>query len=256
MILTERFVFIHLRKTGGTFVSTILGRLYRRRGWLARVRNRIRGKTFRSVNQHGTCAEIPESHRHLPVVASIRNPFDRYVSMWRFKGWQRNPGQWFADPEAIRRRYPRSPDLTFAEFVDVASSTFKGLDDASVPEGERLGAQSEELVRYFWRDPAGTFPRIDDAYLRERRWERDAFPVRWLRMESLNRDLRDLLLGFGHSPDEVDFILSEGRILPEQSRKDPRPPGEDWRALYTPELLETVRRRERLFLSLFPEYDA
>jgi hypothetical protein len=253
MILTKNLVFIHLRKTGGTFVSTLLGRVYRERGWVARVRNRLEGKRFRSVNQHGTCAEIPESHRGLPVVACVRNPFDRLVSMFHFKGWQRDPAQWHCDPAAMARRFPRWPDLSFEEFALAATETFKGLDDSGVPEAARLGSQSEELVRYFWREPARAFPSIDDAYIAERRWDRDMHPVRWIRTETLNRDLHALLLEFGVPPERAAFVLEEEPILPAQSRKAPRK-DRDWRSAYTPDLLAAVARRERLLLSLFPDY--
>ena len=254
MILTKKFVFIHLRKTGGTFVSTVMGRVYRERGWWPRVRNRLSGKRFLSVNQHGTCAEIPPSHRGLPILSSVRNPFDRLVSMYHFKGWQRNPEQWFADHAALAKRFPSFPDLTFEEFADAATETFKGLDDSSVPPADRLGCQSEELVRYFWREPARVFPTIDDAYIAERRFERDMHPVRWIRMENLNGDVHDALRGFGEPAERIAFILEEGRILPAQSAKAPRR-DRDWRSAYTPELLARIRRRERLLLALFPEYD-
>jgi len=255
MILTKKFVFIHLRKTGGTFVTTVVSRVYRKRGFLARWARKVKGKDFFNLNQHGTCAEIPPSHRGLPIVSSVRNPYDRYVSMYHFKGWTRSPEQWFADLDAVRRRYPHSPDLTFEEFLEVASTGFKALDDSAVPEDRRLGCQSEEIVRYFFREPARVFPAIDDAYIAARRWEKDMHPVRWLRVEDLNRDTHALLVDSGCRPEDVAWVLEEGRILPEQSRDAPRPAEKAWQSYYTPALKETVRRRERLLFAMFPEYD-
>lgn len=247
------FVFVHLRKTGGTFVIAVLRSLFRGGGWRGRLRRSLLGKRYLYVPHHGTCAAIPGEAAHLPVVSVVRNPFDRYVSMYHYRGWQRNPDRWLADPRALRRRFPSWPEVPFPDFVEAASTTFKDLDDSSVPEGRRLGAQSEELVRYFWREPERVFPSIDDAYIAGCRWERDMRPVRWIRMEHLNRDLHDLLVEFGCGRREAAFVLGAGHLSPRQ--RSPRRPGPEWRDHYPPDLLRRVRRRERLLLAMFPGYD-
>lgn len=255
MILTRKFVYVHLPKTGGTFVTSVLERLLKppkpRTPW-GRLLRRVRGRVYRDTNKHGTCSEIPPSHRGLPVVSTIRNPFDRYVSQYEFAWWKEQTREWI-DRRGLRERFPRFPDLTFPEFVDAASSCFHQMKDSPLRGEDALGFHSEQFVRYFFRDPKGAWPRIDEAYIRERRFEADMHPVRFLRQESLNGDLHRFLLEVGFPEEEVAFVPDEGRILPEGGK--PRKV-RDWRGYYTPELRALVRRRERLLFALFPEYDA
>jgi len=72
MILTNRFVFVHMPKTGGSFVR----RIFRRTAppeW-----------EFAEIDSHVFAADTPESHAHLPKVGFVRNPFDWYLSFYRY----------------------------------------------------------------------------------------------------------------------------------------------------------------------------
>ena len=250
MILTPKFVYIHLPKTGGTFVSSVLGRLMRRKGYWARVRNRLAGKQFINENQHGTCVEIPASHRHLPIVSCVRNPYDRFVSIYHFRKRKGGPDFVPKEPDgtgAARR------EATFADYIEAFTARYAGKDRAPLPGENRIGFQSEQFVRFFFRAPEAAWPLLDDAYIAGRRWEADMFPVRFLRMESLNRDLHRFLLDSGFDEEQVEFVLEEGKILPAGSNRTGDRP---WSEFYTPELKARVRRHESLLFSIFPEYDA
>ena len=99
MIITDRFTFVHVPKTGGTFVSSVLFRLYHVRWtWVTHlissmkrnlVYKRDYGTFIYNNNKHGTCAEIPPEHLHKPVLMVIRNPYDLYVSQYEFGWWKR-----------------------------------------------------------------------------------------------------------------------------------------------------------------------
>ena len=112
MILTPSFVFIHYPKTGGTFVSTMLHRL-----WDGRSRHRTRVNWFRrrtgrngtrivELNKHGTCREIPASHDGRAVLSCIRSPYDRLVSQYEFRWWRDQPP---APVDQIRKEFPDFP---------------------------------------------------------------------------------------------------------------------------------------------------
>lgn len=72
MILTKDFVFIHLPKTGGTFITRVLERAAPQ-SWQAQY-----------FEGHPTVQDIPDSHRDLPVIGMIRNPWSFYVSWYSF----------------------------------------------------------------------------------------------------------------------------------------------------------------------------
>jgi hypothetical protein len=75
MLICDRFVFIHMHKTAGTWLNEILKasaptdwNLYEVDGG--------------EPDSHQAYESIPESHRHLPRLALVRNPYDWYVSMY------------------------------------------------------------------------------------------------------------------------------------------------------------------------------
>jgi hypothetical protein len=252
MVFTDRLVFIHLPKTGGTFVAKILRDIHRRRvGPVAKLKGRLLGWGYTDTNKHGTCDEIPPELRDRPVLGIMRNPYDRYVSRYEYGWWKENPRSWW-DWDRIRAKYPKFPELSFPEFLDACSGMFHKVRVTGVPEEARLGSASEEFVRWYFRTPEAVFPRIDDAYIAARAWEKDMHPVKFLRTETLNRDLHAALIELGYPADSIEFILKAEKVLPPGGK--PRG-GEKWEKYYTPELKALVRRRERLLFALFPEYD-
>lgn len=84
MLVTPEFVFLHVPKTGGTFVRTLL-------------EDRLVYSDY-----HASIGEIPSGFRHLPRYAFIRNPWDWWVSWWVYK---REQGEDVGDTleEAITR---------------------------------------------------------------------------------------------------------------------------------------------------------
>ena len=100
MIFTDRFVYVHEPKTGGTFVTSALFRLYGLKWtrWThlrdavfreARARHPKYGALVHDGNKHGLCRSIPAAHKAKPVLATVRNPFDLYVSQYEFGWWKR-----------------------------------------------------------------------------------------------------------------------------------------------------------------------
>jgi hypothetical protein len=70
MIVTDRFVYIHLHKSGGTFVNEALLRF-------------VPGAQVIGYHLPRRC--LPEEYRHLPVLGFVRNPWSYYVSWYSFQ---------------------------------------------------------------------------------------------------------------------------------------------------------------------------
>jgi hypothetical protein len=66
VLITPHFVFIHMPKTGGSFIRSFLD-----------------GEEVGGL--HATWNAIPPEYEHLPVFAVIRNPWDWYVSWHHFQ---------------------------------------------------------------------------------------------------------------------------------------------------------------------------
>jgi len=70
MIITDRFVFLHLHKSGGTFVNECLVRYL---------------PDAKHVGYHLPRSMIPDHARHKPILGSVRNPWSYYVSWYTFQ---------------------------------------------------------------------------------------------------------------------------------------------------------------------------
>lgn len=79
MILCRSFVFLHVPKTGGNFVRAVLED-HAPAAW-----------QVQRCSDHATFADVPASHRALPKLAFVRNPFAWYVSWFHFQQRERAP---------------------------------------------------------------------------------------------------------------------------------------------------------------------
>lgn len=258
MILTDRFVAVHEPKTGGTFVASALFRLFgaewNLRNKLASAFGRdvvVRGKYGTFVftsNKHGGCNEIPASYRGRPILASVRNPYDLYVSQFEFGWWKRREFlSWYRRVPDFEQRFPRFPNLSFPEYMELTDAAFR-----TFPNPRGLGLYTEQFVKFYFREPEAAYARIDDAYISSEAYRRDLHDLRFVRTDRLNLDLYEFLIGMGIEPRDAEFIRGLGRILPQGKG---RAAGGRWEAYYTPELKRSVRERDRLVFTIFPHFD-
>jgi hypothetical protein len=80
MIATERFVFLHLHKSAGTFVNQCLLRFL---------------PEARELGYHLPRKLIPSQVAHLPVLGIVRNPWSYYVSWYTFQAARAVPNSLF-----------------------------------------------------------------------------------------------------------------------------------------------------------------
>jgi hypothetical protein len=246
MIITDDFVYIHQPKTGGTFVTHVLERLYE-------------GRNFLNTHKHGTCSDIPAEHLGKPILTTMRNPYDRYVSQYHFGWWRRYPDA-YCGVEEMRAHYPTYPEVTFPEFVRMANSLFlnrhqrqeTGFRNERFPEERKPGWHTEQFVRFYCREPRAVFQALDEESLASGRYRETFFPLHITRSERLNQELYDFLLGLGLPRERLAFILDAQKVFPEGGGREDE---DRWQDYYTPELKQFVRTRERMLFQLFPDYD-
>ncbi len=70
MIVTDRMLFLHLHKSGGTFVNALLMRSL---------------PSARQIGYHLPYRVVPDACRDLPVVGTVRSPWAYYVSWYHFQ---------------------------------------------------------------------------------------------------------------------------------------------------------------------------
>jgi len=139
MILTPKFCFIHIPKNGGSFVETVLRKVYGpsnvystsvdlflNRYFFSRIRDRkpycywgvmpqFFYKRFAEILIHGWASEAPSRFKNKPFLAVMRDPLDRYISEFEFKWWQWS-GAIHPNAALIKSKYPDWPHI--ASFSD------------------------------------------------------------------------------------------------------------------------------------------
>lgn len=241
MLITPDFVFVHMPKTGGTFVVSVLKKLYP---------NAI------ELEKHGTCSDIPPQYAHLPIVSILRNPFDRYVSQY-FYGWWRRHIELYCGNEHLARDRQDIEQLGFKDFIYLSDKYFKGFYQ-SRPNGfcntraeQPLGWHTEQYFRFFFRQPKTLFNRLTQGDIQSQAFMQQQYPLHVLFNETLNQDLHRYLSTIGHSAADLAFIIDSARILPEGGK--PREQ-RDWQQYYDPETRAFVAQRERILFALYPQY--
>ena len=80
MIVTDRFVFLHIHKSGGTFVNECLLRFV---------------PSARQVGYHLPRSLVPPQYADLPSLGLVRSPWSYYVSWYSFQAQKRQSNELF-----------------------------------------------------------------------------------------------------------------------------------------------------------------
>lgn len=263
MILTDSFVMLNFPRTGSTSVRSALRQLYGPwwnalgldssprpssgfRELLLPIDRTRKAERLARTSQHGRWGQIPESHRHLPVVSILRHPLDLAVSHFVHDDWWKSPP---IDEAVLRRRFPSWPHLPFAQYLDfehefALPDVLKGMR----PPAE-IGNLTAHFLRFFARDPDATLAGLTDARIDSGELAGDLPPIRWLRHDHLIDDLTEFLREFGHPPRRLERIRRHPRLNVSIARA-----GRPWRDFYDPGLEALKRHRERALFRLFPQF--
>lgn len=172
-------VFLHLHKSGGTFVNALLMRCV---------------TSARPIGYHFPYRDLPVEFRDLPVVGTVRSPWGYYVSWYHFQAAQPRPNILFqicSDGGKLGFKE------TVANLVSLSSDDGRlallreGLPDAYAKRGLNLTKISVDEIR---ERGVGFY-----SFLYERLYAGAKDPA-ILRMEKLAEELRPTLSAVGILP--------------------------------------------------------
>lgn len=258
MNITRNFVFVHIPKTGGTFVAQVLRDLYTP-AWIRpvfwrkvyfRLTNTFLAQTgwpalHVELEKHTPCHAIPPRYAHLPIVSCMRNPFDWYVSNYRFQYWKRDPNHYPG-----LKNDPRWPDLPFDDFMYLSNHIWTWTLNPGLSVNPHLGRLTTIFIQFFCRDPECVLTEPGTPEQVFEKVKNHLYPVKFLETSRLNGDLMALLLDYGYSESQIAFI----RTLPPISPPGARKPEDWWERFYSPALMNEVRARDAILFRLFPQY--
>ena len=257
MVITDRFVYLHIPKTGGTFVEASLAELLKKGPgvYIDSADPPHRG-SFGCPDQHERYCQVPLPHREKQMLLTVRNPYDHHVSLYEFGWWKTHPGDTF-DPRRVKEAYPHFPELEFSEYL-AAINDWELNEPSYAPAGGYhtlaelgVGPLSFDLIRFLARDPDHVFANL--SRLVSSGELRSCFPpASFIPTDKLNSGLHDFLLGQGYAASKLESILSREKLRPAGST---RTETMYWSGYYDDASKQLVRRRERILFEMFPEFD-
>jgi hypothetical protein len=226
MIVTDKFIFAHLARSGGTFVSDVIRKFF---------------PSAHEIGHHLPRELLPREYSHLPVLGTVRNPWEFYVSLYHYV-WPRDAASvlvsWMSENGRLG-------------FI----GSIRNLLDLGVND-ERLNFLIEmlpEKVDYHKRN----IPNITKEAMRRVRGTGVAYytfrfnemfgnadDVFFCRLETLRQDLVAFFDKIGAATDELrDYVLrSDKKNISEHLH---------YSYYYTAELAELVSIRDRRLIERF-----
>jgi hypothetical protein len=218
MIATSRFVFLHLHKSGGTFVNECLLRFL---------------PDARQIGYHLPRSMIPADCAQLPVLGFVRNPWSYYVSWFSFQQQQPHPNFLF---RILSDEGRLDFENTVRNMLDLGAGSIRldlvirALPAAYSNRGLNLPGFALAPLR---NTRLGFY-----TYLYRYLYGGLGAPVRLGKMEILRHELPSLLAGVGQRVDEnmMHYIVNEN---PHNASQHAR-----YAEYYSPALRDLVAARD------------
>lgn len=218
MIVTDRLLFLHLHKSGGTFVNKLLIHCV---------------PSAQRLGYHLPYREVPPPYRNRPVLGTVRSPWAYYVSWYHFQASRPKQNPLF---QICSDHGQLGFDGTARNLINLSNDEKRlGQLHERLPETYRnVGVNLTKACVGELRERGLGFY----SFLHERLYEGAAQPT-ILRMENLRQDLRAALLGLGHLPDErIERFLEDIPPLNVSEHEEPR-------SYYDGGLAQLVAERDR-----------
>jgi hypothetical protein len=226
MLATDKFVFGHMPRSGGTFISEVIKKFF---------------SSAHEIGHHLPRELLPREYSHLPFLGAIRNPWEFYVSLYYYV--------WPKDAASVLASWmTENGGLGFRDSV-------RNLMNLGV-DNERLDVLIEMLpdkVDYTKRN----IPNVTKETIRQVRGTGigyytfrfnhifgNANDVFFCRVETLRQDLVSFFEGIGVATDGLrDYVLeSEKKNISNHAH---------YSTYYTPELAELVLVRDSQLIKRF-----
>ena len=226
MIVTDKFVFVHLPRSGGTFVSEVIKKFF---------------PSAYEIGHHLPRELLPEEYSHLPVLGTIRNPWDFYVSLYHYV-WLKDAASVLVSWMSENGRLGFNGSLRNLLNLGVEDQRLDVLIDM-LPERldyskRNIPSANKDMMRRVRGTGLGyhTF-RFNQMF-------GNAVDVVFCRLETLSEDLIAFFEAIGAATDELrDYVQGSDKVNAAKHLH--------YSTYYTPELAELVLLRDRPLIERF-----
>ncbi len=226
MIVTDKFVFGHLPRSGGTFVTEVIKKFF---------------PSAQEVGHHLPRALLPKEYSHLPFLGTVRNPWEFYVSLYHYL-WPKDAASilasWMTESGTLGFTGSIRNLLNLAvnnERLDVLIDMLPDrveYDRRNIPNitKEAMSKVRGTGVAYYTFRFNYIFGNADDVF--------------FCRLETLRQDLVSFFDGIGAATDELrDYVLGSDKVNAAEHLH--------YSTYYTLDLAELVSIRDRALIERF-----
>lgn len=226
MIVTDKFVFVHLPRTGGTFATDTIMKFF---------------PSAREIGYHLPISLLPKEYSHLPVLGAVRNPWEFYVS-WYYHIWPRDIGKplfsWLTDNCKEQFEGAIRNALNLGVDNNRLDALIEKLPDAVDYRSRNIPNITKDSIRKVRGTGVGYYTfRFNQLF-------GNADNIFFCRQERLRTDLIHFLEQVCASNDEIRTYILE-------SEKKNTAEHRHYSSYYTPELTELVSIRDRSVIERF-----
>jgi len=167
------------------------------------------GDRYGTPTPHGTVSQVPLIYQRLPIVSAIRDPMERYISLYNFGDWK-HPDLMLENIEGIRKIFPYYPDLGLADFIRYITFYY-GQTRLEVGDGKwSIGVHSADFLRFFTRHGS-----TDETTIRFDSWkslENEINAVKFFYCDNINQELYEWLSIQEFHRRDIEFIINKSRV--------------------------------------------
>jgi hypothetical protein len=230
MLITDKFVFLHLPRAGGTFVYEVVRKFF---------------PSAREIGYHFPRELLPREYSHLPILGTVRNPWEFYVSWYHY---HQSSETYSPSKNVLFCCVSEDRKLDFVQTIRTALDL--GVSDdkldflvQSLPENfdnqrRKIPNLTKDLMRQIRGTGLGLYSvRFNQTF-------GQANDVFFCRVETLRSDLMAFFERIGVASDDLRrHVLSLDKKNTSEHRH--------YSTYYTPELAELVFIRDRQLIERF-----
>jgi hypothetical protein len=226
MLVTDKFVFVHLPRSGGTFTSEVIKKFF---------------PSAHEIGYHLPRTLLAAEYSHLPVLGAVRNPWDFYVS-WYYHVWPRDAGtplvSWVSENGKVGFEGATRNALNLGVDNKRLDALLKILPEQVDYRKKNIPNITKEAIRSVRGTGVGyysfrfnqLFGKADDMFV--------------CRFETLRQDLVRFFEKIGAATDVLrDHVLRSDKMNSAEHLH--------YSSYYTPELAELVSIRDRQLIERF-----
>jgi len=226
MIVTDKFVFVHLPRTGGTFVSEVIRKFF---------------PLAREIGHHLPRELLPKEYSHLPVLGTVRNPWEFYVSLYHYV-LRKDAASILVSWMSENGRFGFSGSIQNVLNLGVNDERLDVLLDMLPEHMDYSRTHIPNVTKDTMRRVRGT--GVGYYTFRFNEMFGNADDVFCCRLETLKHDLVAFFEQIGAATDELrDYVLHSDKKNTSEHLH--------YSTYYTPELAELVLIRDRAFIERF-----